>query len=54
MVRAMGNPWFGSKATSGLCQALIALMPRCAYRDSLYSIFVTADPVKTDGGHSAA
>ena len=23
----MGNPWFGSKATSGLCQALIALMP---------------------------
>ncbi len=27
MVRAMGNPWFGSKATSGLCQALIALMP---------------------------
>ena len=27
MVRAMGHPWFGSKATSGLCQALIALMP---------------------------
>ena len=27
MVRAMGNPWFGSKATSGLCQALIAMMP---------------------------
>ena len=27
MVRVMGNPWFGSKATSGLCQALIALMP---------------------------
>ena len=27
MARAMGHPWFGSKATSGLCQALIALMP---------------------------
>ena len=27
MVRAMGNPWFGSKATSGLWQALVALMP---------------------------
>ena len=27
MVRGMGNPWFGSKATSGLCQALVALMP---------------------------
>ena len=27
MVGGMGNPWFGSKATSGLCQALIALMP---------------------------
>ena len=23
----MGNPWFGSKAASGLCQPLIALMP---------------------------
>ena len=23
----MGNAWFGSKATAGLCQALIALMP---------------------------
>ena len=23
----MGHPWFGSKATSGLCQALVALMP---------------------------
>ena len=27
MVRAMGNPWFGSKAASGLWQALVALMP---------------------------
>ena len=27
VVRAMGNAWFGSKAASGLCQALIALMP---------------------------
>ena len=27
MVRAMGHPWFGSKAASGLWQALIALMP---------------------------
>ena len=27
MVRAMGHPWFGSKATSGLCQALVALTP---------------------------
>ena len=27
MVRAMGHRYFGSKATSGLCQALIALMP---------------------------
>ena len=27
MVRAMGNRYFGSKATSGLCQALIAMMP---------------------------
>ena len=27
MVRAMGNPWFGSKASSGLWQALVALMP---------------------------
>ncbi|MDE0350865.1 MAG: DNA methylase, partial [Gammaproteobacteria bacterium] len=23
----MGNPWFGSKATSGLWQALVSLMP---------------------------
>ena len=23
----MGNAYFGSKATSGLCQALIAMMP---------------------------
>ena len=27
MVRAMGHRWFGSKAASGLCQALVALMP---------------------------
>jgi len=27
MARAMGHAWFGSKATSGLCQALVALMP---------------------------
>ena len=27
MLRAMGHRWFGSKATSGLWQALIALMP---------------------------
>ena len=27
MVRAMGNRHFGSKATSGLCQPLIAMMP---------------------------
>ena len=27
MFRAMGNPWFGSKAASGLWQALVALMP---------------------------
>ena len=27
MARAMGHAWFGSKAMSGLCQALIALMP---------------------------
>ena len=27
MVGAMGNPWFGSKAASGLWQALVALMP---------------------------
>ncbi len=27
MVRAMGNPWFGLKAASGLWQALVALMP---------------------------
>ena len=27
MLRVMGNPHFGSKAASGLCQALIALMP---------------------------
>ena len=27
MVPAMGNRYFGSKATSGLCQALIAMMP---------------------------
>ena len=27
MLRAMGNPWFGSKAASGLCQALVSLMP---------------------------
>ena len=27
MVRAMGNRWFGSKASSGLWQALVALMP---------------------------
>ena len=27
MVRVMGNPWFGSKASSGLWQALVALMP---------------------------
>ena len=27
MARAMGNPWFGSKASSGLWQALVALMP---------------------------
>ncbi len=26
-MRAMGNPWFGSKAASGLWQALVALMP---------------------------
>ena len=27
MLRVMGNPHFGSKAASGLCQPLIALMP---------------------------
>ena len=27
MVRAMGHRWFGSKAASGLWQALVALMP---------------------------
>ena len=27
MFRAMGNPWFGSKAASGLWQALVSLMP---------------------------
>ncbi|MCY3769375.1 MAG: DNA methylase [Gammaproteobacteria bacterium] len=27
MIGVMGNPFFGSKATSGLCQALIAMMP---------------------------
>ena len=27
MVRVMGNPWFGSKAASGLCQSLIGMMP---------------------------
>ncbi len=27
MVRVMGWPWFGSKAASGLWQALAALMP---------------------------
>jgi len=27
MVCAMGHPWFGSKATSGLWQALVSLMP---------------------------
>ncbi len=27
MLRAMGNPWFGSKAASGLWQALVSLMP---------------------------
>ena len=27
MVWAMGHPWFGSKAASGLWQALVALMP---------------------------
>ena len=26
-MRAMGNPWFGSKAASGLWQALVSLMP---------------------------
>ena len=30
MVRAMGNPWFGSKATSGLWQALVSLMRAAA------------------------
>ena len=31
MLGAMGHRWFGSKATSGLWQALIALMPPHAY-----------------------